>query len=60
MMIKVCGVVGSAFQNYYPEHNNREVQTKYYEPKENKQNVKNDFGMVLDAEMKKLHFDKII
>ena len=55
MIVKVTGVCNSTFYN---EQRNR--QTKFYQPMVSKTKVKNDFGILLDTEIKKLHFDKII
>ncbi len=55
MMIKVTGVARAEF----PSHSQKQ-QTRYYFPQEKKQKIKEDFGTILDAEMKKLHFNVLI
>lgn len=55
MVIKVSGVLKSGFYN-----EQKERKTKFYFPQTPKIKVKNDFKIMLDTEIKKLHFDKII
>ena len=55
MIIKVYGVSQMALT---PQE--QENKTKYYQPPITKEEVKNDFDMVFDAEMKKLHVDVLI
>jgi uncharacterized membrane protein YebE (DUF533 family) len=54
MMIRVTGVAYTAYNN------RQQAQTKFYQPQTQKQTVKKDFGLLLDKEIKKLHFDKIV
>lgn len=56
MIIKVVGVYQAPLQNYNQPKN----VTKFYEPQESKEKVKQDFGVVLDKALEKLHFEKII
>lgn len=56
MMIRVVGSVDFGRYNYQPP----EPQIKYYHPQETKEKVKEDFGIVLDREMKKLHFNEVV
>lgn len=56
MIIKVSGVV----RMEYPHNNQQKNKTKYYQPQQNKQVIKQDFGILLDKEIEKLHFEKII
>lgn len=58
MMIKVVGIVQTS--NQYCGGDRQPPQTKYYQPEQNKQAVKDDFKIMFDKEMSKLHFDKII
>lgn len=55
MIIKVSGVNNTRFYN-----EQREQKTKYYFPQTSKDTVKKDFGIMLDTEMKKLHFNKLV
>lgn len=56
VIIRVSGVVRMEYQ-----HNNQQKnKTKYYQPQQNKQVIKQDFGILLDKEIEKLHFEKII
>lgn len=55
MIIKVTSIVKS---NFYNEQ--RERKTKFYHPQTPKFKVKKDFGIMLDTEIKRLHFDKIV
>ena len=57
MIIRVVGQVQSG--NWYNQ-NNFGQKTEYYQPQTSKETVKEDFGIVLDKEMKKLHFNKIV
>ena len=56
MIIKVVGVSQASIYNGF-QHKN---QTKFYQPQENKSKVKEVFGMMLDTEIKKLKFDKVV
>lgn len=55
MIVKVTGVARAEF----PSHSQKQ-QTKYYFPQEKKSKVKEDFGIILDAEMKKLKINVLI
>lgn len=55
MMIRVTGVAYTAYNN-----NRQQAQTKFYQPQTQKQTVKKDFGLLLDKEIKKLHFEKFV
>lgn len=57
MIIKVCGVAQSNFLNQYQQE---QRQTRYYTQNQNKETVKQDFGLVLDAEIKKLSINILI
>ena len=59
MMIKVQGVQGVATKRNPYETQERQV-TKFYKPQEKKEKVKEDFGVVLDAELSKLHFSVVV
>lgn len=56
MMIKVSGITMSQF-------NTRDLSQRntahYYRPQTPKEKVKQDFGIMLDTEMKRLKFEKI-
>lgn len=56
MIIKVSGITNPNFLT----HNQEKRQTKYYKPQENKNEVKEDFGLVLDGEIKKLTINVLI
>lgn len=57
MIIKVSGVsAASLFTKDLPQKN----QIKFYKESTPKEKVKIDFGIVLDKEIKKLHFEKIV
>lgn len=56
MIYRVQGVAKATPQNYYQQGQ----QTKYYMPKTQKQEVKKDFGIYLDAEIKKLKINILI
>ena len=57
MILRVTRIEGGKWHNDY-EH---KPTVKYYEPSSaNKEKIKNDFGLRLDAEIKKLTIDYII
>lgn len=53
---KVLAVNNSCLNGY----DNRQPKVKYYNNKVSKTKVKQDFGIMLDAEMKKLKIDILI
>ena len=57
MIIKVSGISFTAQQYYQhqPQH-----QTHYYKPQATREEVKQDFGYLLDTQIKGLSFNKII
>lgn len=54
----ILRVTGTAY--VLPDKREGEPQTKYYEPQENKEKIKQDFGLILDTEIDKLHIDILI
>lgn len=56
MILRVTGLVGASPDKRGRDH----PQTKYYKPQENKEKVKRDFGIMLNAEIRKLHIDILI
>lgn len=61
MLVKVQGVSSCNYSNEYLKQKQHEVKTKFYNSNTPvKKEVKEDFGAVLDEEMKKLHFEMII
>ena len=60
MMIKVQGVQGVANTGRNPYEAQEKQVTKFYKPQEKKEKVKEDFGMVLDAELDNLHFSAVV
>jgi len=56
MIIKVTSTELQNNKGYRPNQN----QTRFYNPTTPKRKVKEDFGIVLDRELSKLHFDKLI
>lgn len=61
MIIKVSGIIEMNFYNNYNQRSGeRQPQTKFYQPQTAKEEVKQDFGLLLDTELKRLRFDKII
>jgi hypothetical protein len=57
MVIKVVGISFAA--HYYNQHHPQQ-QTRFYTPQTPKEEVKQDFGLVLDEQIKGLKFNKII
>ena len=57
MMIRVNGIAEMNLYNHLERNQN---QTHFYRPDANKQEVKKDFGLILDVEIKKLKFDVLI
>jgi hypothetical protein len=57
MLVKVTGICET---NFYNQNNQDKPQTKFYEPQTQKEEVKKDFGLLLDVEIKKLKFDVYI
>ena len=57
MIIKVSGISFTA--QYYNQHN-PQPQTRYYPPQAPKEEVKKDFGLLLDEQIKGLKFEKFI
>ena len=59
-MIKIYGTE----MNFRPQYQNNEqyknIIHKYYETTPTKEEVKQDFGAILDTELKKLHFEILI
>lgn len=55
MVIRVTGVTA---QKFYTDA--RHSQTKFYQPQTPKQTIKEDFGIVLDKEIKRLHFERVV
>ena len=55
MIIKVYGASQTQLT---PQ--DQESKIKYYKPPITKEEVKEDFDMILDAEMKKLHVDILV
>lgn len=58
MMIRVAAP--AAFNENYPQYKQNKPSVKFYNPTTPKEKVKKDFGIVLDRELNKLHFDKLI
>lgn len=59
MIIKVCGGATPLFQREYKQEQ-KQAQTRYYAPQTSAQKVKKDFGIVLDAEIKRLNINVLI
>lgn len=58
MIIKVCG--SAATQDPMAYRDQGSPHTKYYNRKVTKEKIKEDFGIVLDAEIKKLKINILI
>lgn len=56
MIIKVTSTELQNNRGYCPNKS----QTRFYNPTTPKRKVKEDFGIVLDKELNKLHFDKLV
>lgn len=56
MIIKVSAVSMTSFHSRDLSHRNN---THYYRPQEPKEKIKQDFGIMLDTEIKRLKFEKI-
>lgn len=60
MIIKAIGFIENPNNNLYQEQQ-KENQTKYYQPKQNKEVIKKDFQeMVKKGLTNEIHFEKII
>ena len=57
MIIKVTGAAEMSLYNHLKDN---QPQTHFYKPQTTKEEVKKDFGLVLDVEIKKLKFDILI
>lgn len=59
MILAVSGIMNTKpnNQNLYQEQH---YATKYYQPQTRKDEVKKDFGMILDAEIRKLTINILI
>ena len=57
MIIKVSGI---SFTTQYYNQRNLQPKTHYYHPQAPKEEVKKDFGLLLDAEIKGLKFEKFV
>ena len=57
MIIKVSGI---SFTAQYYNQRNPQPKTHYYQPQTPKEEVKKDFGLLLDAEIKSLKFEKFV
>ena len=58
MMIRVAAP--AAFNGNYPQYKQNKPNVKFYTPTTPKEKVKKDFGIVLDNEMKRLNFERIV
>ena len=57
MMIRVNGI---SFTAQYYNQRNPQQQTRFYTPQTTKAEVKKDFGLLLDEQIKGLKFEKFI
>lgn len=57
MIIKVNGI---SFAAQYYNQRNPQPQTRFYQPQATKEEVKKDFGLLLDAQIKGLKFEKFV
>ena len=58
MIIKVSGIAQTT--NCLQDRKEQHQQTKFYKPQEPKREVKSDFGLLLDVEIKKLSINILI
>lgn len=58
MIIKVSGIAQTT--NYLQDKKEQHQQTKFYKPQESKREVKSDFDLLLDAEIKRLSINILI
>lgn len=57
MVIRVSGVAAASL---HTKDLPRKNQIKYYSPQTPKRKVKTDFGVILDKEIERLHFEKVV
>lgn len=61
MLLKVQGVCSCNYSNEYLKQQEETQKTKYYNPNTPvKEEIKKDFAIILDEEIKKLHFNVVI
>lgn len=58
MIFRITGINQTNSYNSYPQQ--QELKTKCYNTPITKEEVKEDFGIVLEKEMKKLHFEEVV
>lgn len=54
MIVRVIGVVPSQMNTYQPP------QTRFYQPTTSKKKIENDFDLIFQNELKKLHINILI